>query len=84
MPEWWMVTIQGKKFRGWLTKQEAERVAEEYQGSSTTIGGRTATGLLKHKDFVDHVEAKLDVDANRECNEMYDRMKRNQDQRIIY
>ena len=81
--EFYMVTINGHKFKGAMSKKEAEKMAEYYQGHSATYGGHKRDGLLKHRDFGDHVEVKRDKQTQDEFNEAYDRLKYNQPQRYV-
>lgn len=85
MPERWCVTWNGQKFKGpYVRRSDAEKVAERWQGSSTTYGDRKRGGLLKHKDFGDHIEVRRDKEAERDLDERYDNMKRGNLQEITY
>lgn len=78
MPEMWMVTVNGVPlFKGFTVKKAAEAKAEKWQGS------RYKGGLLKHKDYGDHVEVKRDYQAEREFDTMYADAKAGKYQRII-
>ena len=83
MPEFFMVTLNGKKFRGRMSRAEADALAERYQGCSATYGGAQRGGLLKHKDLGDYAEVFRDNEAEKQFNEDFDRMKRNDPHRVI-
>lgn len=69
MPEFYMVTLNGVPLNRWLTRSEAEAMAERWQGQHG--GYRGGQGLLKHKDRGDWVEVKRDVLAEREWDERF-------------
>lgn len=77
-----MVTLNGVPLKRWLDRQEADAVAERWQGSHG--GYRGGSGLLKIKDRRDHVEVKEDRDANKEFNERYKVAKSGNPQVINY
>ena len=60
----WCVKVNGRVFKGDLSKEEAEAIAERHQ-----------RGLCKHKDFGDHAEICRDKEIIREVNEMYQKAK---------
>lgn len=79
MPIFWQVTLNGHPLKKRMaSKQEAEAMAERWQG--THANGR---GLLKHKDRGDWVEVKRDVASEREFDDMYDTYKRGNPQRYV-
>jgi hypothetical protein len=77
MPEYWAVTVNGYVMFKGMTKPEAEAKAEKWQGK------RYKGGLLKHKDYGDHVEIRRDKATEREWDERYDTWKAGKPQRII-
>ena len=77
MPEYWAVTVNGMILFKALTKPQAEAKAEKWQGQ------RYKGGLLKHKDYGDHVEIRRDKETERDFDERYDVWKRGKPQRII-
>lgn len=81
MITWYMVTLNGVPLKRWMTRAEAEAMAERWQGSHGSYHG--ASGLLKQKDRGDHVEVKEDREANRETNERYREMKAGNLQKIM-
>lgn len=54
------VFVNGTKYKGDMTLKQAETLAERHQ-----------RGLLKHKDFGDHVEVRRDKHIISEVNDMY-------------
>mgnify|MGYP000613267717 CR=1 FL=1 len=84
MPKYYMVTINNVKFRGpYNTEAAAAKVAETWQGRSASYDGKKRNGLLKHKDFGDHVEVKRDLAAERDFDERYAVLKRGGRQAIL-
>ncbi len=85
VPEIWMVTVNGVKYRdgfwGEKGRREAEVIAERTQGRGQTYGGTKRNGLLKHKDFGDHVEVKRDYEAERIWKHRFDEADRGNPQR---
>ena len=78
MPEYWAVTVNGTiLFKGFKHRKEAEAKAEKWQGS------RYKGGLLKHKDYGDHVEVIRDKESERDFDERYATFKAGKPQRII-
>ena len=78
MPTYWMVTLNGVPlFKGIKDRKEAEAKAERWQGT------RYKGGLLKHKDFGDHVEVKHDKQTEKDFDERYADLKSGKYQRII-
>ena len=78
MPDMWMVTVNGVPlFKGFTSRKAAELKAEKWQGS------RYKGGLLKHKDYGDHVEVKHDTQAERQFDQMYADAKAGKPQRTI-
>ena len=67
-----------KGFGGPRGKQEAEHMAERWQGSHSQ-----GKGLLKHKDRGDYVEVKRDYEAEQDYAERIDVAQRGNPQRII-
>ena len=78
----YMVTLNGHPLRKWMTRAEADAMAERWQGSHCSYSG--ASGLLKIKDRGDHVEVKVDEQANREFNDRYRTYKEGQPQVLQY
>lgn len=66
----WCVKINGRVFKGDLSKREAEAMAERYQ-----------RGLCKHKDFRDHVEICRDKEIIKEADEIWKTAKRGEMQK---
>ncbi len=58
--EIWCVMVNGTKYKGDLTRKEAEAIAERHQ-----------RGLCKHRDFGDHVEVKRDRSTIENVNAYY-------------
>lgn len=79
---YWMVTWNGVPLKRWLDRQEADAMAERWQGSHG--GYRGGSGLLKHKDKRDHVEVKPDHAANKEYEERYKTAKSGDLQKLNY
>ena len=75
---YYMVTLNGYALKRWMTKAEAEAMAERWQGSHS--GGK---GLLKTKDRGDWVEVKVDTEANKEFEARYKTFKAGDPQTII-
>lgn len=69
MTTFYMVTLNGHPLKRWLEKAEAEAMAERWQGSRGGYHG--GSGLLKQADRGDHVEVRVDREANKEFNERY-------------
>jgi hypothetical protein len=85
MPEFWKITINGCTYRrGFDSKEQAEKKADSIQGYSATIGSHKRGGLLKHRDFGDHVEVKRDTHREKMWDQRYDVMKRGNPQRQEY
>lgn len=80
--EYYMVTLNGHPIGRWLSRPEAEAMAERWQGSHCSYSG--AHGLLKIKDRGDHVEVKPDHAANKEFNERYKVAKAGDRQTLHY
>lgn len=74
----WMVTVNGVPLFKGLTQSQAYAKAERWQGK------RFTSGLLKHKDYGDHVEVKRDKEAEREWNDRYKVYKAGDRQRLIF
>lgn len=66
---YYQVTVNGVPVRRWMDRQEADAMAERWQGQHG--GYRGGSGLLKIKDKGDHVEVKEDRGANKEFDERY-------------
>lgn len=79
---YYMVTLNGVPLKRWLDRQEAEAMAERWQGQHG--GYRGGAGLLKIKDRGDHVEVKVDHAANKEFNERYKVAKAGDLQKLQY
>lgn len=79
---YYMVTLNGHPLKRWLDKDEAEAMAERWQGSHG--GYKGGYGLLKIKDRGDHVEVKVDREANREFDERMKVAKAGERQVINY
>lgn len=77
MPEYWCVTVNGAILFKGLTKPAAEAKAEKWQGQ------RYKGGLLKHKDYGDHVEIKRDTETERDFDQRYETWKAGKPQRLI-
>lgn len=77
MPQYWAVTVNGTILFKGLSRAAAEAKAEKWQGS------RYKGGLLKHKDFGDHVEIRRDVETERDFDARYADFKANKPQRLI-
>ena len=78
MPELWAVTINGVPvFKGFVSQREAEQKAEKWQGR------RHHSGLLKWRDFGDHVEVRRDTQAEREWDARYRDFKDGKPQRFV-
>lgn len=75
--EIYMVTLNGYPLKRWMTKKDAEAMAERWQGSHS--GNQ---GLLKHKDRGDWVEVKRDTQAEKEFAERYKTFKAGDPQTI--
>lgn len=67
-----------KGFMGAAGKQEAERMAERWQGSHSQ-----GKGLLKHKDKGDYVEVRRDYEGEKDYAERIDVAQRGNPQRIV-
>jgi hypothetical protein len=80
--EVYMVTVNGVPFKRWMSKSEAYAFAERWQGQHG--GYRGGQGLLKHKDRGDHVEAKRDIEAEKEMLERYKTFKAGDPQTVVY
>lgn len=80
--EFFMVTLNGVKVRGHMTRREADDMAARWQGSHCDYHG--GSGLLKIKDRGDWVEVKRDHDAEKETLERLKVAKAGDPQRIIY
>ena len=72
-----MMTVNGMKTKACQSRQEAEEAAERWQGK------RYRSGLLKHKDFGDHVEVKRDREKEKKWDEQWDRAQRGEPQRYV-
>ena len=79
---YWLVTLNGVPLKKWMSKQEAEAMAERWQGSHGGYHG--GSGLLKIKDRRDHLEVKPDHAANKEFNERYKEMRAGNPQKVVY
>ena len=79
---YYLVTLNGVPLKRWLSKAEAEAMAERWQGSHG--GYRGGSGLLKIKDRRDHLEVREDKEANKEFNERYREMKAGNRQVVHY
>ena len=77
-PEAYMVTLNGVPLKRGLRKEEADAMAERWQGSHS--GNK---GLLKHKDRGDWVEVKRDYAFERETKERIDEAMRGNPQRFV-
>ena len=77
MPIYYKVTVNGTPLFKGLTLKQAEAKAEKWQGS------RYKGGLLKHKDYGDHVEVSRDREAEKQFDELYETYKAGKPQRII-
>jgi hypothetical protein len=77
MPEYWAVTVNGMVMFKGMTKPEAEAKAEKWQGQ------RYKGGLLKHKDYGDHVEIRRDKDTETEWDNRYADLKQGKYQTIV-
>lgn len=79
--EIYMVTVNGVPLRRWMTKRDAEAMAERWQGQHGGYSG--GQGLLKHKDRGDWVEVKRDTKAEEEFAERYKTFKAGDPQTIV-
>lgn len=77
-----MVTLNGVPLRRWLSRQEADAMAQRWQGQHGGYHG--GAGLLKIKDRGDWVEVKPDIDANKEFNERYKTLKAGERQTVNF
>ncbi len=77
MPEYWAVTVNGTILFKGLSKPAAEAKAEKWQGQ------RYKGGLLKHKDFGDHVEIRRDTETEKDFDQRYETWKAGKPQRLI-
>ena len=77
MPEYWAVTVNGTILFKGLSKRAAEVKAEKWQGQ------RYKGGLLKHKDFGDHVEIRRDTETEKDFDQRYETWKAGKPQRLI-
>lgn len=77
MPEYWAVTVNGAVLFKGLSRKQAEAKAEKWQGK------RYKGGLLKHKDYGDHVEIKRDVDTERDFDKRYADWKQGKYQTLV-
>lgn len=77
MPVYYEVTINGVPLKKGMSRREAEAMAERWQGK------RYHTGLLKHKDYGDHVEVRVDKSTGKDFDERYADVKAGKYQRII-
>ena len=77
MPEYWKVTVNGAPLFKGLSRKEAEKKAERWQGS------RYKGGLLKHKDYGDHVEISRDRESEKQFDDLYETYKAGKPQRVI-
>lgn len=75
MPARYKVILNGHPIKLNMPKEEAEQMAERWQGSHA--GHR---GLLKHKDLGDWVEVVRDREAEQSFDNAYDRFKRGVEQ----
>lgn len=82
MIELYMVTVNGVPLKRWMTKRDAEAMAERWQGQHSGVNG--GQGLLKHKDRGDWVEVKRDTNAEKEMAERYKTFKAGDPQTIVY
>lgn len=82
MIELYMVTVNGVPLKRWMTKRDAEAMAERWQGQHGGVEG--GQGLLKHKDRGDWVEVKRDINAEKEMAERYKTFKAGDPQTIVY
>lgn len=82
MYEIYMVTVNGYPLKRWMSKADAEAMAERWQGQHSGKNG--GQGLLKHKDRGDWVEVKRDTQAEKEFAERYKTFKSGAPQTITY
>lgn len=80
--EIYMVTVNGVPLKRWMTKGEADAMAERWQGQYSGYSG--GQGLLKHKDRGDWVEVKRDHLAEKEFGERYKTFKAGDPQTVVY
>lgn len=80
--ELYMVTVNGVPLKRFLDKQEANAMAERWQGQHGGYHG--GQGLLKHKDRGDWVEVKRDTDAEKEVLERYRAALSGDRQTVVY
>lgn len=78
----YMVTVNGVPLKRWMSKEEAEAMAERWQGQHSGFSG--GQGLLKHKDRGDWVEVKRDTNAEKEMAERYQTFKAGDPQKTVY
>ena len=77
MPAYYEVTINGVSLFKGLTLTEARARAERWQGT------RYKGGLLKHKDYGDHVEVRRDKVTEKDFDDRYADLKAGKYQRLI-
>jgi hypothetical protein len=77
MPVYYEVTVNGVPLFKGLSKAAAEAKAERWQGK------KWHSGLLKHKDYGDHVEVRVDRETGKDFDERYATLKAGKPQRII-
>lgn len=80
--ELYMVTVNGVPLKRFLGKQEADAMAERWQGQHGGYHG--GQGLLKHKDRGDWVEVKRDTAAEKEVLERYRASLAGERQTVVY
>lgn len=81
MLDLYMVTWNGRPFKRWMTKRDAEAMAQRWQGQHS--GREGGQGMLKHKDRGDYFEVKPDTEAGKEMNERYKSFKAGDPQKIV-
>ena len=77
-----MVTLNGVPLKRWLSRKEADAMAERWQGSHG--GYRGGSGLLKIKDKGDWVQVKEDRESDKEFEARYRDMKAGRPQTVTY
>lgn len=77
MPVYYEVTVNGVPLFKGLSKEEAYRRAERWQGK------KWKTGLLKHKDYGDHVEVRVDKSSGKDFDDRYADVKAGKPQRVL-
>lgn len=78
--ELFRVTLQGHTVQKGMTREEADAMAERWQGSHCSYGG--SSGLLAIKDRGDYVEVKRDYESEKEIAERFKEARAGNRQKI--